>query len=74
LNVVDLVPEEDVMTVVEDEAFALVIAEAGMINDNATVAINNNLRFEFLSLSNLVNLVTSLSKCLRTFYANKVSF
>jgi hypothetical protein len=67
------VPEEDVMTVVE-EAFTLVIAEAGMINANATVAINNNLRFEFLSLSNLVNLVNSLSKCFRTFYANKVSF
>jgi hypothetical protein len=31
------------MTAVED-AFTLDIAEAGMINDIATVAINNNLR------------------------------
>jgi hypothetical protein len=52
LNVVVLVPEDDVMTVVVDAAFTLVIAAAGIINDIATVAITNNFRFMVLNLFN----------------------
>jgi len=55
LKVAVLVPEEDVMTEV-DAAFTLVIAAAGIINDIATVAINNNFRFVILSLFNWVDL------------------
>lgn len=52
LNIVVLVPEDDVMTVVVDAAFTLVIAAAGIINDIATVAITNNFRFMVLNLFN----------------------
>jgi hypothetical protein len=55
LKVAVLVPEEDVTTEV-DAAFTLVIAAAGIINDIATVAINNNFRFVILSLFNWVDL------------------
>jgi hypothetical protein len=41
--------DDDVMTVV-DAAFALVIAAAGIINDIAAVAINNNVKFLALVL------------------------
>jgi hypothetical protein len=63
LNVAEL--EEDVMTVV-NAAFTLVIAAAGIINDIAPVAINNNLRFElFLSLSNCCHLMIISSDYLK---------
>jgi hypothetical protein len=52
LNVVVLVLEDDVMTVVVDAAFTLIIAAAGIINDIATVAITNNFRFMVLNLFN----------------------
>jgi hypothetical protein len=52
LNVEVLLPEDDVMTVVVDAAFTLVIAAAGIINDIATVAITNNFRFMVLNLFN----------------------
>ena len=51
LNVVTFVSEEDdVMTEVVDAALTLVIAVAGIINDIASVAINNNFRLVALDL------------------------
>ena len=50
LNVEVLVPEDDVMTEVVDAALTLVIAVAGIINDIASVAINNNFRLVALDL------------------------
>ena len=45
-----MVPEDDVMTEVVDAALTLVIAVAGIINDIASVAINNNFRLVALDL------------------------
>jgi hypothetical protein len=47
-----LVPEDEVMTVVE-AAFTLVIAAAGMIKDIATTAISNNFKFVIFRLVKL---------------------
>ena len=61
LKVAVLVPEEDVMTEV-DAAFTLVIAAAGIINDIATVAINNNFTFLVVNLLNWTNLAILTNK------------